>query len=359
MIYLITGLPGHSKTLNALKFVNESEQFKDRPIYYHGINELKLPWNECDPRKWFQLPEGSVVVIDESQRIFPPRKQASAIPDYVEQLETHRHGGYDIVLLTQHPNFLDHHVRKLVETHHHYLRQFGSQTVFRYEKTGCFDPNSTNDKNTAVRKVLTIDKAYFDKYKSAEVHTVKRRIPMIVYLPIVLLALSAFMVWMFFSTIQPAPAEEPVATDTAEKQVADAAEVLDAAKPKHLTPAEYAEENLPRLAGFAFTAPVYDSLREPKVYPWPNCVNSRKRGCRCYSQQATVLDVPAAQCKQIIRNGLFDHARSDEQNGAGTAPAAADLVAVHLRAAEIYESMRTGKPMKSSQAQAVQAAVAP
>lgn len=347
MIYLITGLPGHSKTLNALKFVNEGSQFQNRPIYYHGINELTLPWVECDPKKWFQLPEGSVIVIDEAQRIFAPRKQASTVPDYVEQLETHRHGGYDLVILTQHPNFLDHHVRKLVETHHHYLRQFGTSTVFRYEKTGAFDPNSSSEKNAAVRKVLRIDSEYFGKYKSAEVHTVKRRVPLIVFLPIVFAVIAAFAGWAFLNNIQPEPAA-PIAADDAPKQMAEGTPA-SFGKAAIMTGEQYAEMNLPRVPGFAFTAPIYDGLREPTEYPWPNCVNSRVRGCRCYSQQATRLDVPASECKKIIKNGIFDHAKSSGKDGAGTAPPAADLVAVHLRAAEIYESMRTGKPMKTSQ----------
>jgi zona occludens toxin len=346
MIYLITGLPGHSKTLNAIKFVDET--FKGRDIYYSGINELTLPWIETDPRLWHELPQGSVIVIDECQRVFPPRKQASAIPDYIQQLETHRHGGYDLVLITQHPNFIDHHVRKLVETHHHYLRQFGTNTVFRYEKTGCFDPNSTNDKNAAVRKVLRIDQSYFGKYKSAEVHTVKRRIPMVIYLPVLFLMLSGFMVWLFLRNMTPEPA--PQATATQDQQVAAApGQVLDGLKKRDIVTAEeYLELQTPRIPGFAFTAPVYDGLREPKAYPWPNCVNSRVRGCRCYSQQATRLDVSQQVCHEIINRGLFDYAKDSEQAGAGTAPAAADLVAVHLRAAEIYESMRTGKPIRKA-----------
>ena len=58
MLTIITGLPGHGKTLYALSMV--PEEYKDREIYYHGIDDLKLPWIYLDdPTKWHQLPDGS------------------------------------------------------------------------------------------------------------------------------------------------------------------------------------------------------------------------------------------------------------------------------------------------------------
>ncbi|WMU51306.1 hypothetical protein [Pseudomonas aeruginosa] len=47
-----------------------------RTIYYYGIPDMKLDrlkskWVEFDtPEEWYNLPDGSVIVIDEAQRVF-------------------------------------------------------------------------------------------------------------------------------------------------------------------------------------------------------------------------------------------------------------------------------------------------
>ena len=86
-----------------------------------------------------------------------------------------------------------------------------------------------------------------------------------------------------------------------------------------MTIEEYQYINTPRVPGFAFTAPIYDDVREPVTYPWPNCIrweHAHKTDCRCYTQQATRLDVPESICNDIVDNGLFDHAKdnSDERD---------------------------------------------
>ena len=58
MIYLFTGAPGSSKTLNVIKTISEDSTFKGRDVYYHRIKELKLPWislDENEVKEWDTL----------------------------------------------------------------------------------------------------------------------------------------------------------------------------------------------------------------------------------------------------------------------------------------------------------------
>ena len=134
MISLITGQPGAGKTLYALNFVKTRAEKENRPVYYSGISDLKLPWLELDKGEdWHGVPEGSIVVIDECQRVFRPRVNGAAVPEHVSKLETHRHSGIDLVLITQHPMLADNNVRRLVGQHFHVVRAFGTKKATVHE----------------------------------------------------------------------------------------------------------------------------------------------------------------------------------------------------------------------------------
>ena len=128
MLYLRTGLPGAGKTLNAIREIDiEHQPDPDDPTKrLHGpgqsgpaaqddlllrhpgyeADRLKSKWVEFDtPEEWYNLPDGSVIVIDEAQRVFG-NDGSRARPEKVTRFETHRHQGLDIHLITQHPSLL-------------------------------------------------------------------------------------------------------------------------------------------------------------------------------------------------------------------------------------------------------------
>ena len=67
---------------------------------------------------------------------FRPRSSGSPVPDYVSELETHRHKGYDLFLITQHPMLIDGNVRKLTGKHYHVKRFLGfpKSTIHEFEQ---------------------------------------------------------------------------------------------------------------------------------------------------------------------------------------------------------------------------------
>ena len=149
MLNLLTAVPGSGKTLFAIKRIAEEANRDNRQVYYSGIpltdkGKEQLGWIELeDPAKWYELPAGAVIVIDECQRIFPPRRNGTEIPKHVSMFETHRHHGFDVWLITQAPKLLDTHVREIVNKHYHLRRVFGSQSARLYQWDCCeLQPNS-------------------------------------------------------------------------------------------------------------------------------------------------------------------------------------------------------------------------
>jgi zona occludens toxin len=180
MIILFTGVPGAGKTLRVvseLKKLRDTEEGSQRPIFTNisGLSDVLQCAVLEHPREWHKLPAGALVVIDECQRHFPPRGSGAAVPEYVQLFDTHRHGGLDVWLITQHPKLIDSFIRNLVGRHFHGYRPFGlSSAVWsRWEQV--------NDNPAAVTKPVTekisYDQSIFGLYKSAEIHTHKRALP--------------------------------------------------------------------------------------------------------------------------------------------------------------------------------------
>jgi zona occludens toxin len=118
---------------------------------------------------WDEMPDGSLVIIDEAQGFFPPRSSQSAPPPHVPWLNTHRHKGFDIWVTTQHPKLIDGGVRALVGKHRHYRRLFGGSKAAVYEFDGCND--SLARLGSAVISYWPYPKKVFKWYKSAELYT--------------------------------------------------------------------------------------------------------------------------------------------------------------------------------------------
>lgn len=189
MIELNTGVPGGGKTLSMVqelaRLVKRWEKHPDeaRPVFVLGIPELALPHAPVPlksvqvdkagaPRlvpDWEEMPDGSLVIIDECQGVFPPRSSQSTPPAHVAWLNTHRHRGFDLWLTTQQPKLIDSSVRALVGRHKHYRRLFGMKRAVVYEWDACSD--SLGGMNNAVKSNWAYPTEVFKWYKSAEIHT--------------------------------------------------------------------------------------------------------------------------------------------------------------------------------------------
>ncbi len=198
MITIRTGLPGAGKTLFSIYDYIARPPLGVAPVrevFVSGIDLVPdmLPFTPLDePTRWMDCPAGSLVVIDESQRFFRNRPPGAPVPDYVAALETHRHLGIDLVLITQDPMLIDKHVRRLAGEHFHAKRTFGLSSITMYRWQRCVDdPLDFHTKKEAEKVRRKYPKKIYKCYKSAEIHTVKRKIPFRVWATFaVLLALG-------------------------------------------------------------------------------------------------------------------------------------------------------------------------
>lgn len=299
MITLITGLPGNGKTLYALTWLMEKAAKEGRQVYYNGIADLRVPgWIECvDPEKWAEIPTGSILIIDEAQRVFRPRMHGKEVPPFVAALETHRHLGVDLVFITQHPMLIESNVRRLCGQHFHVIRKFGTHFATIHE-WGATKETCDKNRDDSVRHEWRYPKANFALYKSAEAHTHKARIPFKVILLLAMPFILGSLAWYAWHRLDPYKGRPADAVQGAP----GGAQGVTAGS---LSAAGYIALQVPRVPGFAYTAPVYDQVTQVTEAPYPAaCVKSSSR-CTCYSQQATVLEVGDAICAQIVAKGFF------------------------------------------------------
>lgn len=209
MLFLFTGKPGSFKTAKAatkaLDYLKEG-----RPVYtnidgfdYEGVNPLP------EDQDWRNTPDGSVVIYDEAQQFdffkYKGREKLST-DGRVQELETHRHTGHDIILITQSPNFLHNHLLGLVGSHYHlhraYGRGFADVFLWRY---AVMMPDSTGSKNKAEsHEKFKPDSKIFDKYKSTTIDTHKLKIPTLYYkLGGFLLLVVSIILYMVFGSNNP------------------------------------------------------------------------------------------------------------------------------------------------------------
>lgn len=197
MIYLITGKPGHGKTLYTITKIQERAKAENRQVYYVGIKDLKLDWVELkDGAEWCNpevVPDGAIIVMDECQRVFPPRSTGSKVPPHVQPFDVHRHRGLDVYLITQDPMLIDSFVRNLVGEHRHVLRTFGAHSARVYHWDCVRDPDSRAERAASQQTdMFFYPKETFELYHSATHHTVKRKLPRVVTLAFPFLILAVF-----------------------------------------------------------------------------------------------------------------------------------------------------------------------
>lgn len=354
MITLITGLPGNGKTLYALAYVKAWAEKEGREVYYSGINDLKLPWVEIEPEKWFEAPAKSIIVIDECQRVFRPRSFGSHVPEFVSKLETHRHQGLDIVLITQHPMLTDPSIRRLAGRHLHVVRKWGTESATVHEwpavRDNCDKPAGRKDSE---KQAWKYPKSAYEFYKSAEAHTVKRNIPKRVIILLTLPFIFAACVWYMYQwtqkKIHPDVAGQVASgqvTGVSSQPVGQGGQVVKASYRNAIDDArQFAFERTARVAGLQYTAPRYDEITKPTTAPVPAACIEMKTRCLCYSQQGTPLAVESDTCRQIVAHGYFldfdpngENGRRGEQRDAGQLVSAE---AVPLRVAASGEPQRS------------------
>ncbi|MDO9448879.1 MAG: zonular occludens toxin domain-containing protein [Rugosibacter sp.] len=313
MITLITGNTGEGKTALVVQMLSE---IKDRPIFVMGIRDLKIPhqmvpplaeWTRLEPtledssilQPVYAFPPNSLLVIDEAQNVFRPRAATSKIPDHVAALETHRHTGIDVWLITQHPSFLDTTCRRLTRKHTHIRSSVLGRYKYEWNEVG--DPDSKISRDLASKERYKPAKEVFGLYKSAEAHTaLKVKKPWFFWASIVLIPVLLGFIYKVYTRIQGnfSPEKNQVIELSEKSSVRSSTGDIK-------NPEQYTQQYVPRELGVMHTAPAYDELTKPQSVPVVvGCINVEKTDCKCFTQQGSIYETTVQMCEQWIAQGL-------------------------------------------------------
>lgn len=128
-------------------------------LFYLAEHQVKEFWKHCKPK--------SLIIIDEVHKFFSSRNwQKAENQAFSNWASTHRHYGYDVVLLTQDIEKIDSHVRSLVEWTYYFRKvNFLGSSVKR--KYICYSYIGSEHKGRALGKnVRTYNPKIFLCYKS-------------------------------------------------------------------------------------------------------------------------------------------------------------------------------------------------
>lgn len=281
MIHLITGVPGAGKTLRSVQLI--SEHLKKGRKVYARIDGLQMPEVLEAPDDWRETPEGSVWVMDEAQQVFGSdhgKKGGRSDRLDIQAMETHRHTGHDLILITQRSGLIHAHVRALVGRHEHISRAFGTQAAFIRWKDRHFDETSNSEKTTASTESWAYPKELYSAYKSATMHINTVRWPRKLKMLVGLLALVASSVIFAGYRFYHSKGIGETVDDMAHREhsAATGSQVVE-------TPA---------------------SVSKPAVWPLVPEVSGcawNARFCRCYDTDGHPIEMAPLQCVAFAERG--------------------------------------------------------
>lgn len=333
MIILNTGTAGAGKTLFTLEMIekrrvadnkelyakwvaagsDESKPPIQREVYYFNINinKSKLPWIKLDKvEDWYTMPVGSIFFFDECQEAFEPMANSATRPKYYTELSKHRHRGYDMYFVTQHPTFVDTYVRKNAEEHNHFMRPFGAKMVNKHTWKGVKD-QCDKSRAGSLSEQLKHPTHVYDWYKSSEVHTHKFKLPtkvkMFLLVP-VLLSIAVYFAYDYVAK-KVNPQKTPAAVSSTTGANVQPLQPAGGIKVE-FNPADYK----PRIADLPWTAPRYDHLTQATVAPRIIGCMIYQQKCKCVTQQGTFHNASMQFCLVTIENGIFQ----DFEDGGGS-----------------------------------------
>lgn len=297
--------------LNRIREVCAILQIPESDLKFEHIEHLNLHWTQfANPHKWIELPQEAVIVIDEIQDIWGVRAAGASVPPAVEGFATHRHKGWDLVIISQDFRDCDVYIRRRIGNHKHILN-YGLRYLKQWEDHKLI---ATDDGKALWRlgsKKITKDKRFFGVYLSAVLHTHKPKLPRKVKLALYILVFSLLTlfsgIYYIVNQFSGSSSElaEPTTTASPATPVTLGTETLtDVGKLPLFSP---------RVESLPFTAPVFDKrvMNTELHIPTLFCYAVELR-CKCYTQQGTRYNLPQHDCMNIAQFGAFDYFKETE-----------------------------------------------
>ncbi|WP_312591281.1 hypothetical protein, partial [Stenotrophomonas maltophilia] len=201
----------------------------------------------------------------------------------------------------------------------HVVRRFGTKMidVYRWGELN-EEIKSSAKRELAQRTTRLLPSQIYGQYKSAEVHTIKARIPLKVMLLPVLVVVVAVAAYLAYTSLTSSGLTGSKGKEGTQSALADAAPSPSRPAgaredaPRWPTAAAYAKDHLPRISTMPWTAPVFDD-RQARSDPQLVCMSSmegldaqgvrQEASCRCLTEQGTAYELSQPECRTLARNG--------------------------------------------------------
>lgn len=330
MITVLSGTPGAGKTLYAISELlfplydfdagkwksipkreeDGSESMVERTVYtnINGLlvdHELVQAEGEEGLKNWHKWAKpGSLIVVDEFQKIWPPRPNGSKVPDDVQAFDTHRHMGVDFVLITQNPMNVDRHIHGLTGRHLHVRRMANMHLAIVYEWDHC--SRSLLFSKSLTKHPWRYKKKAFKFYKSSELHTKqKRRLPGVVWFMLIAIAGLTYLGPTFVTRLQ---ARTGLGGDGETHKLGTApAAARTASTPRQpMQPAPYPAQTA---SGAPVPLAPASAASAPQV-ALVGCARMANR-CTCFNPQGEKADKPLEYCEEKTGRHLPDKLITD------------------------------------------------
>lgn len=343
MITLITGTPGAGKTAWTVQELTRLPA--QRKIYVHGIPDLKIAHEPiycrsdlCDLCKsqepalleqgyyvedWPQwATQGSLIVIDEVQRIWRPAPAGKELPDSISRLETHRHSGLDFWLISQGPHLFHSNIRLLIGRHIHLVATWRGRSEYEFPECR----QDVTRRSDAIVRPYALPTKVFGLYKSASLHTVqKRRSPLAVFIFLIVVVITALMSFRFYVQFTERNQAQALPVEPAKNQYPNRVNIPDPMPPSPPIATNSSQLDLPDLASFpdfmpkipgvAESAPAYKDIIKVTTAPMLSGCAAGPGWCKCYTQQGTIYQTTSEGCYDYIKNRRFNpYKRDKDQN---------------------------------------------
>ncbi|MFV0678384.1 zonular occludens toxin domain-containing protein [Variovorax sp. tm] len=314
MLTVVTGLPGSGKTAGVVErflmplaakdwqenaSTPDGEKVVIKRRLFTNINGLLLEHELIDADdllRWHEwVKPGDLIVFDEVQKPWPLTGANKEQPKCITELETHRHYGIDMILMTQHPMLINAAIVRLAGQHLHIRKLGNSRFATIYEWDGV--SRTLLYKNAFAKKAWRRSKAAEKVYRSSSLHTKqKRAIPTVLWVVLACLLIFPFGAWKWSGDFREryfggkplipgvGPGEKAAVTPPGASPPSSGGTAL-AAGPR--VAIDDATAWIPRDPARPESAPAYDEVRKVAVMPVvAGCIRMGNR-TRCVTQQGT------------------------------------------------------------------------
>jgi hypothetical protein len=166
------------------------------------------------------------------------------------------------------------------------------------------NPVDYHSLQASVKKTWKYPKELFTLYKSANIHTVKRRVPKKLFFYLAAVVATVFLIGYAAKLIfQPHQVERGAQAGKGDGKRFSSA----------VSAAEYSKRFTPVVASMPWSAPAYADLK-PTDFPVLYCVDSEEKGCKCWTQQITRYYIDEKICRVIVKDGVYNPFQSQRKD---------------------------------------------